>query len=192
MSTESNRQRVLAATLACVERWGLQKTNVEDVAREAGVSRATVYRYFPGGREQLVRETVAWEVARFFARLEAATAGEPHLAGKLRRGLVFGHRAVEEHALLQRILATEPEALLAELSEALPLVEQAIRGYFLAVLRGEARRDGVDAGEAADYLTRLFVSYVGSQGQWDFTDEDAVDHLVRTQFLAGVLAPERA
>ena len=43
------RERLLQATYACVARWGLAKTTVEDAAREAGVSRATVYRYFPGG-----------------------------------------------------------------------------------------------------------------------------------------------
>jgi AcrR family transcriptional regulator len=185
---ERTRTRLLEATLRCVERWGLEKTSLEDVAREANLSRATVYRYFAGGREELVHETVSWEVGRFFQRLEQEIAAEPDLAGKVRRGLMFGHQAVEEHALLQRILATEPEALLTELSNTIPLIEQAIRAYFLALLRAESLRPAVSAGEAADYLTRLFLSYVGSQGQWDFTDESAVDELVRTQFLAGVVA----
>lgn len=187
-ANETTRRRILEATLRCIERWGLEKTSLEDVAREAGVSRATVYRYFPGGREELVHATVAWEVGRFFQRIEAAIAGEPDLPSKVRRGLVFGHQAVEEHALLQRILATEPEALLAELDITIPLMEQAIRAYFLALLRSESLREGVSAAEAADYLTRMFLSYVSSQGQWDFTDPAAVDELVRTQFLAGVLA----
>jgi AcrR family transcriptional regulator len=188
-ANEHTRTRLLEATLACIERWGLEKTSLEDVAREAGLSRATVYRYFAGGREQLVHDTVAWEVGRFFGRIEREIAVEPDLAGKLRRGLMFGHQAVEEHALLQRILATEPEALLAELSNTVPLIEQAVRAYLLALLRGARLRPGVSALEASDYLTRLFLSYVGSQGQWDFTDAAAVDELVRTQFLAGVLAP---
>jgi len=48
------RERLLQATYSCVARWGLAKTTVEDAAREAGVSRATVYRYFPGGRDELI------------------------------------------------------------------------------------------------------------------------------------------
>jgi len=46
---------VLGATVECVARWGLSKTTLDDVARAAGVSRATVYRLFPGGRDVLVR-----------------------------------------------------------------------------------------------------------------------------------------
>ena len=187
-ANERTRIRLLAATLVCVERWGLEKTSLEDVAKEAGLSRATVYRYFAGGREQLVHETVAWEVGRFFERIEREIAVEPDLAGKLRHGLMFGHQAIEEHTLLQRILATEPEALLEELSNTIPLIEQAVRAYLLALLRSEELRPGVSAVHAADYLTRLYLSYVGSQGQWDFGDADAVDELVRTQFLAGIVA----
>src|SRR6476660_8543910 len=45
-ANEHTRTRLLQATLSCVERWGLEKTSLEDVARQAGLSRATVYRYF--------------------------------------------------------------------------------------------------------------------------------------------------
>src|SRR5260370_27693897 len=38
--------RAVAALLACVARQGLRKTTLDDVAREAGCGRATLYRYF--------------------------------------------------------------------------------------------------------------------------------------------------
>ena len=66
------RERLLQATYDCVARWGLAKTTIEDAAREAGVSRATVYRYFPGGRDELLSAVVGWEFSRFFLRLWAA------------------------------------------------------------------------------------------------------------------------
>ena len=65
-------ERLLQATFACVARYGIGKTTIEDVAREAGVSRATVYRQFPGGKDQLVSDTIRWESTRFFAELAAA------------------------------------------------------------------------------------------------------------------------
>ena len=45
------RDRLLAATYRCVSRFGLGKTTIDDVAKESGLSRATIYRQFPGGRE---------------------------------------------------------------------------------------------------------------------------------------------
>src|SRR5260370_26342499 len=38
--------RAVAALLTCVARQGLRKTTLEDVAREAGCGRATLYRDF--------------------------------------------------------------------------------------------------------------------------------------------------
>jgi AcrR family transcriptional regulator len=43
------RERLLEAAYECVGRYGLAKTTVEDVVKQSGVSRATVYRVFPGG-----------------------------------------------------------------------------------------------------------------------------------------------
>ena len=188
-STET-RVRLLRAALTCIEHSGLDQTSLEDVANEAGLSRATVYRYFPGGREQLVSETVTWEVGAFFARVEAEVSAEAGLSAKLQRGLVFGHRAIDEHVLLQRILRTEPEALLEELSASVPIILEVIRTYVVGLLDAEDLRPGIDRDEAADYVARLFLSYVGSQGQWDLTDPVQVERLVRTQIVAGILEPQ--
>jgi AcrR family transcriptional regulator len=188
VSDLDTRTRILVAAVACVERAGLARTSLEDVAREAGVSRATVYRHFEGGREQLVAEAVAWEVTTYLTRLVDATATEPDLESKLVRGLLFGHRAIDEHALLQQLLSTEPEVLLPNLRSVLPFMEDLVRAYLRTELTALAVRPGVDLDDAADYLTGLFLSYLGSPGQWDLSDETAVRHLVRTQFLGGIIA----
>ena len=54
---EAARQRLLDAAEACIDRFGLAKTTVEDIANEAKVSRATIYRYF-ANRDELVLAVV--------------------------------------------------------------------------------------------------------------------------------------
>src|SRR5437763_2557423 len=71
----TGRERILEAGYTCVARYGLAKTTVEDVARASGLSRATLYRYFPGGRDQLLRDVIASETGRLFGRLAEAVAG---------------------------------------------------------------------------------------------------------------------
>jgi AcrR family transcriptional regulator len=189
--TATTRDRILAAALACIDTDGLAATSLEDVARTASVSRATIYRRFPGGREQLVSETITWEVGRFFHRIEVAIEDEPDLDAKLAVALMTGHRAIVEHGLLQRLLRLEPEALLPEIESA----TEAIFGIVFLLLADELRsgildgrvRVDIDVAAAADHLGRLFLSYLGSEGQWDLADRAEVDRLVRTQFLAGVL-----
>jgi AcrR family transcriptional regulator len=48
------RERLLNAAEVCFERQGLRRTTIEDVAREAKVSRSTVYRYFDGRGDLIV------------------------------------------------------------------------------------------------------------------------------------------
>src|SRR6185437_14316598 len=98
------RDRVLGAAYVCVTRFGLAKTTIDDVVKESGVSRATIYRQFPGGRDELLRETVGWEIGRYFIRLADHVQGAADLAGLLEEGLVYARRTLLEHELLQKIL----------------------------------------------------------------------------------------
>ena len=83
----STRDRIMDAVVACVDRGGLAGFALEDVAAEAGVSRATIYRHFEGGRDQLVREAVTREVARFWTELAAGGGGHRRPRGPAgRRG----------------------------------------------------------------------------------------------------------
>ena len=50
-------QRIVDATTRCIARWGVAKTTLDDVAREASCSRATVYRLFPGGKDAVLEAT---------------------------------------------------------------------------------------------------------------------------------------
>lgn len=51
------RSTILAAAESCFARYGIAKTTMEDVAKAASTSRATVYRYF-ADRDSLVTESV--------------------------------------------------------------------------------------------------------------------------------------
>jgi len=184
----SARDRVLDATVVAAGRVGIARITVEEVAREAAVSRATVYRWFPGGRDQLIDEAITFEVGRFLDRVTNAAAGAPDLPTRLERGLLFAHRAIEEHAVLQRILATEPAGLLPQLHAMAPLVLDVVRAELTSWFAGAALRPGVDPAEAADYVARLFLSFVVNGGSWDLGDPAEVRDLVRTRLLAGVLA----
>ncbi|MBI2710517.1 MAG: TetR/AcrR family transcriptional regulator [Actinobacteria bacterium] len=182
------RGRILRATVTAIGRYGIAKTTMEDAAREAGVGRATVYRHFPGGREQLIRETITFEVARFFARLADQVAGAPDFATLLERGLRFAHRAVEEHEVLQKVVDTEPERLLPQLTESAPIVHAVLRAYLEPLLAQERLAEGVAAPEAADWLARQVLSFIVGAGRWNLDDPEQVRTLVRRHLLAGVLA----
>lgn len=180
------REHILEGAYACIARHGMAKTTVEDVARQAEVSRATVYRYFPGGKDQVLRDTVNWEAARFLDRLAGATAGAPDFATLLEEALLFARRALEQHDVLQKMLQTEPDTLISRLTIGGDRLVRLIKAWLTPHLAIAELRPGVSVEAAADYLARMMLSFIGSQGQWDLTDRAQVATLVRTEFLAGI------
>jgi AcrR family transcriptional regulator len=184
----ASRERILEATYACIARWGISKTTIEDAAHEAGMSRASVYRYFPGGREELISATVAWEEIRFFGRLYDELHDAPTLEEVLVRGLPFAHRSIVEHQVLQRVLQTEPGLLLPKLTVETNRVTALISGFLVPYLSREPLNPRVEVHEAADLLARMVLLYITAPGRWDLDDPVQVASLVRTEMLAGILS----
>jgi len=182
------RQRILEATYACVARWGLAKTSVEDAAREAKVSRATVYRTFPGGRDELISAVVAWATLEFFIELYEQVQGAESLEQVMERGIMFAHRSIVEHEVLQRVMQTEPEKLLPTLTFESIRIRQGIAEFLVPFLEQRGLAPGVDLREAADFLARMVLSYMSAPGRWDLEDPVQVAQLVRAELLAGVVA----
>src|SRR4051794_37465434 len=159
------RDRVLAAAYTCVSRFGLNKTTIEDVVKESGVSRATIYRHFPGGRDELLHATVAWEIARYFSELADHVRDASDLPHLLEDGLVFARRSMRQHEVLQKMLVTEPERLLPlltiEAQKTLPFIAAFLHPYLAREAAAGGLRNGVDVDRAAEYLARGVLALIG-------------------------------
>jgi len=188
----SLHDRILEATYRCVERFGMAKTTIDDIAKESGVSRATIYRQFAGGRDELLLETVGWELSNYFNRLADQVRDAPTLAELLRRGLAFAHRSVTEHLVLRKIMDTEPERLLplltTESAKTLPFIADFLLPYLRREEAAGRLRPGVDVDRAAEYLARSILSLIGAPGRWDLDDPAQVTDLVEVELLGGIAA----
>ncbi|MGW3204392.1 TetR/AcrR family transcriptional regulator [Streptomyces sp. NPDC001135] len=74
------RERMVFSAAQLIRRDGVAATGLREVAAHAGAPRGSLQHYFPGGKEQLVNEAVAWagryagkRVARFVAGLDEPT-----------------------------------------------------------------------------------------------------------------------
>jgi AcrR family transcriptional regulator len=70
-TVSTSARAIVAAARALFVRYGPAKTSVEEIAREAGVSKATVYNYF-AGKEAIVADVIEFERKSLIARLEEA------------------------------------------------------------------------------------------------------------------------
>lgn len=185
--TTSTQERALDAAVALVARWGVAKTTLGDVARAADMSRATLYRSFPGGKDELFHLLVQREVARLLGAVADAVDAAADLPTALTDGLHTAARAFDGHAALRFVLAHEPElatAVLgfAEMDRLLRVVRRALAPHLVRFL------DAPDAGWAAEWLARVFLSaLVSPTPAFDLADPEVCDALVR-RYLAPAFA----
>jgi AcrR family transcriptional regulator len=183
--------RAVQATLDCVARHGLAKTTFDDVAREAGCARATLYRYF-GGKRQLVRLTVTREAARIAARIRDAADAEPTLEDAVVAMVVRAARELREHESVQFLFAFEPELVLPHVTfdagnRFLVSAGSAIVPALTRFLPPER------AERAGEWLARVVLTHaVSPTSTIDLTDERAARALVREFVLPGLAGTESA
>jgi AcrR family transcriptional regulator len=104
LSVEQRRTQLLTAALSLFAHHAPEEVSLDDVAEAAGVSRPLVYRYFPGGKQQLYEAALRSAADRLELCFAEPAQGPPteRLARVLDRYLRF----VDEHdagfsALLQ-------------------------------------------------------------------------------------------
>jgi len=152
--------RILDATLATMADHGSARLSLEDVARRARLSRQTVYRYFPS-KKDLLEATVLREEQVFITNMVTAAARHRELEPALRAAIEAAMRTGQAHALLNRLLATEPNSIVALVTTDRGPVLSAARQALEEIL-GDWLPQGPKArmGMAADVVARLLVSYV--------------------------------
>jgi AcrR family transcriptional regulator len=185
----SHEDRITAAALRCIARWGVAKTTLDDVAREAGISRATVYRVFPGGKDGLMDAVARTEARSFFTGVAAAMSMATTLEDVLVVGMAEAGRRMLGHEALRFLMAHEPETVLSRLAFA-KLDEVLAAAATVAAPHLERHLTPDDARRAAEWAARLVLSYACTPGDShvDIADEASVRRLVRTFVLPGLVS----
>ncbi len=185
----SQRIRIVDATLSCLASQGLAKTTLDDIASWARLSRATVYRAFPGGREAILAATVETELARLFSEV-AVAMGEGHdLAEVLTAGIVTAARRLRDHGPIGFLLAHEPGVLLTHLCfDRMDRVLEVASSFTAPFLARWLEPD--QAARAAEWAVRITLSYLADTGraELEVTDAGDVAGLVGRFVLPGILA----
>jgi len=185
-------ERILDAGWRCMQRLGLQRFSIGDVATQARVSRGSVYRYFPD-RESLVHAILERAAERFVRSSEAAVKRRRTLAAQVAEAAVFIRQHLRDQ-MVTLYLPDEGETLLATLLSA--KTERLLTGWiefwqpFLedAERRGEIR-PGLDHSATAEWIVRIMLSFaVMPSVVIDVDDPEAVRAFVARYIVRGLAA----
>jgi AcrR family transcriptional regulator len=79
--TSDSRNRMIQSAALLFREQGYSGTGFRDVIEHSGAPRGSIYHHFPGGKEQLAADTVAWAAAVIERQIErAAENGNPLVA----------------------------------------------------------------------------------------------------------------
>jgi TetR/AcrR family transcriptional regulator, mexJK operon transcriptional repressor len=183
--SERKRADIRRAALHLFTRDGYERTSVDAIAAEAGVSKRTVYNHY-GDKESLFISVVQDTLATMMGALREVvdrTMSEPgdleqSLTGFVRDVCRTLLRSAERVALI-RLIITEGSRfpVLAEPWRQRGMVTDVIAGP-LARLGAEGRLDIEDAREAARHLSALTLGQINGRslfGVVELTDAEADD-----------------
>ncbi len=177
----SARERLLNAARACYEHKGIAKTTMEDIAREAGVTRRTVYRHF-GSHSEVLSGVVQREANRFWAELQQHLPPVESFQAFILEALIY---------TLKHAPQTPTHSFLFN-QNILPLVNEMYlnsRGFIeqrVEILRPVYERFNpggeLDLVMVTEWLDRIMVSYLATPSPF-FRSEDELRKLFRTMLL---------
>lgn len=176
--------RVCKAALECLKRLGLEKTSMSDIAKEAGISRPTLYKYFKNKNDvlftaidmeaHLFAESVV-KHARQFSTIEGRIVETivyvvEELPKDQNLSIVLNHELAG--ALRDRAFTDEATLVFLEMA-ALPLIE----------IRSDLADQGV---EIAEIMSRFAISMILFPGKYS-TDYDGLRSLIKKRILPGLI-----
>lgn len=176
-------RRVLDAAKTCCERWGISKVTIDDIAAEARVSRATLYRMFPGGKDVLFDALRVHELEEFFTTLSRHIDDAADLEELLVRTVVHATNALRSDDHLAIMLASEPGDTLSQLTvQGLPRIIRMASLFLAPRVAVHLERDV--ANRLVELLARLVISYfLAPSDHVDLGDPGSARAFISTHIL---------
>ncbi|MEO5873532.1 MAG: TetR/AcrR family transcriptional regulator [Streptosporangiaceae bacterium] len=183
-------ERIVDAAEECFARFGVAKTTVEDVALSAGMSRATLYRNFGGGRDELILAVFLRDVSRFFDQITERLTGQLDVPAAVVDGIVDAVVFIRHEPRIAGLLAPEvvghTQTVVNQASErVLRLCADRVRPYFSLAQEAGLLRPGTEVEGAVEFLFRIIASL--SLSPLTRTDEET-RHFLRTYVLPSLIA----
>lgn len=184
-------QRALDAAKRCCERWGVARVTVDDIAAEAGMSRATLYRLFPGGKDVLFEAMRVRELNEFLDDLTHHLDSADTLDEVILRAVVYATNELRDDPHLGLMMASAPGEVLANFTmDGLPRIVRVTTSYLLPHIEPHLGHD--DAIALLEVVTRLVIScFFAPSDLVDFGDEASARAFL-TQFLPRIFSGEQA
>lgn len=163
---------VLSSAADCFVRLGVTRTTAADIARGAGISRATLYRRY-GGTVEIFLAVLARESAEICSDAAELLASVTDPATRLVEGMVFAIGEVQRRPVHAALFSTGDAAWSARRALRATTLRQISEDAIRPLLDAAAGLTEPEVNDLVDWILRLIISYAAVPGPGDL-DQDTI------------------
>jgi AcrR family transcriptional regulator len=162
------RERLLDAAIECFDRYGIEKTVMEDIAKAAGLSRPAVYRYL-GDRNTVLLTLVHRRADEVIKRVTKVISSRERIEDKLVDGILLVAELTRDDKYLGALVSPRHLELADDLVLATTISVDLTARLWLPVLeqaraRGQLRPE-LDLNHACEWLSLVQFIFVARTGR---------------------------
>lgn len=176
-ASPDTRQRILDAAIRCVQQFGIDKTNMNDIAREAGVTRPTVYNHF-GNRDEVVQAALLESGYSFAARIKKHVQRFATAEQRLIEALMFAYRQLPKEPYLELVTKGNITQMVNETALTSAEGQAICLDIFTSIIEDRPEL-AAELAEIIELSTRLLLSFLMIEGPVKRSDRQLRDLLAR-------------
>jgi AcrR family transcriptional regulator len=166
------KQRILAAAQYCYERDGIKKTNINDIAKQAKITRRTVYRYF-SSHDEIILEVFEHVIDGFWQSLSDSVITTQSFGETIVDALLFSIQYANNTERNAFMFAPEVQAITNRAFLNPRFTQATYEGLdkiYRLKLEQNLAKQGLDLLMLAEWFNRLVLSFLNTPSE-HFTNE---------------------
>ena len=158
----ATRARIIDASAELFRRQGFTGTGIQEIVAAANAAFASLYHFFPGGKEELGAEVIRRSGALYLDLISAVFDPAPDVATAVRRFFSGAAATVRESGFADACPIATVALEVASTSEPLRAATAEVFESWIAATASRFRAAGIAAGRARELATILFMSLEGA------------------------------
>ncbi|WP_353095546.1 TetR/AcrR family transcriptional regulator [Tissierella praeacuta] len=158
---EKRQTEIIEAAMKVFGEYGFYRGKVEDIAKEAGIGKGTIYEYF-GSKKEIFQQMVMYIIDTYFEGLKETVLMEKSIRNKMIGVLNYHSKFIDIHAHLIERSFYQFENILKEVKEYIQETDKKVFDFTLQIIS-----EGIDGGELdpsidKDIATIIFLGIINS------------------------------
>ncbi len=178
------RERILQSSLTCLHRQGFDRSNMSDIAREAGIARPTLYKYFKN-KHEVFFSAIDQEAFTFATAVVDHASSFNSLKDRITETIIFVVRELPQTPYLSLVLNDDMAGALRDraFSDEATLIFSEMTAGPLIAINPELNNQGI---EISEIMSRFAISLILFPGKYSQDDEN-LRALIHRRILPGLM-----